>query len=616
MVFFAADGPYCGVNNQRWASLSGDLQTGIPTVGPSSTGVPFFDFFTGGGFYMPRTHCLVDQYGSTDWPWVVALVTLSCCTIGLYLRVIIFWIHAYFGEEKRDRNRKLFELAIIFFLCAVCGYGMSILMFIWPAYRLLALLLVILNVASLKFCLGLSKFRTVFSANRLERENKESLVNRANELEEIVATRTLELRESRALAESSNDSKSEFLANMSHEIRTPMTAILGFADLLESDFSKDASQTKQAIQTIRSNANHLLTIINDILDMSKIDAGKMTVEQMNISPSQIVEEAVSLMRPRALGKGIDIRLIYETAIPARIKSDPTRLRQILLNLIGNAIKFTEVGSVTVNTAFQKDSGQMRFQIVDTGIGMTPEQRDTIARFEAFSQADGSTARQFGGTGLGLRISNSFATMLGGSIHVESTLGKGSIFSLTVSTGGIQEMEFIEIEKIPNQLELQSVKTDSKNPSEVNESRPLSGLRILLAEDGPDNQRLISFHLKKSGASVTIADNGRIAVEQIEKATAPFDVVFMDMQMPELDGYAATKHLRQRGYTRPIIALTAHAMESDRQKCIDAGCDDYTTKPINRQSLIELAETYGKRSSHAPFPLVLAMEETVEILTAL
>ena len=557
---------------------------------------------------MPRTHCVVDQYGATDWPWVSAIVVLSCCTIGLYLHIFVFWMNAYFGEEKQDRNLKLFELAIMFIFCAVCGYAMSILSFIWPAYRLLALMLIVLNVVTLKFCFGLSRFRTVFSANRLERESKESLVNRAYELEEIVATRTYELQEAKILAESSSNSKSEFLANMSHEIRTPMTAILGFADLIEGDFSKDPVQTTHAIQTIRSNANHLLTIINDILDMSKIDAGKMIVEQIRISPSQILEEAVSLMRPRAIGKGIDIRLNYETAIPARIKSDPTRLRQILFNLIGNAIKFTEVGGITINTAFEKDSGQMRFRIVDTGIGMNPEQREIIARFDAFSQANGSMAREFGGTGLGLRISNSFATMLGGGIHVESTLGKGSIFTLTVSTGDINEMEFIEIEKIPQQLEVHPDQTEPDNPHKVDEIQPLSGLRILLAEDGPDNQRLISFHLKKSGASVTIAENGRIAVEQIEKATAPFDVVFMDMQMPELDGYAASKHLREHGYTRPIIALTAHAMESDRQKCIDAGCDDYTTKPINRRSLIELAETYGKRSSQPRLPPAMTTEQ--------
>jgi len=615
MVFFGSDGPYCGVNNQRLISLSSDSQSGIPAAGPSSTGLPFFDFFTGGGFYMPRTHCLVDQYGSTDWPWVVTLVVLSCLTIGLYLRVIVFWINAYFGEEERDRNRKLFELAILFIFCAVCGYGMSILMFVWPAYRLLALMLIVLNISTLKFCHGLSQFRTVFSANRLERENQEALANRAYELEEIVSTRTHELEEARASAESSNNSKSEFLANMSHEIRTPMTAILGFADLLESDFSKDASQTSHAIKTIRSNANHLLTIINDILDMSKIEAGKMTVEEISISPTQIAEEAVTLMRPRAIGKGMDVRLNYETAIPARIMSDPTRLRQILLNLIGNAIKFTEVGSITVNASFQKDSGQMQFRIVDTGIGMTPEQRDVIARFEAFSQADGSTARVFGGTGLGLRISNSLATILGGSVHVESTIGKGSIFTLTVSAGDMDGVQFIESEGIPKLLEVQPYQIESNNPPEVNEIRPLSGLRILLAEDGPDNQRLISFHLKKSGASVTIADNGRIAVEQIEKATAPFDVVFMDMQMPELDGYAATKYLRESGYKLPIIALTAHAMESDRQKCIDAGCDSYTTKPINRQSLIELAETYGKRSSQPLLPPAMTTEWVVDLIPA-
>ena len=605
MVFFTSDGTYCGANSDRLVSLSSDSQAGHLTSGPAATGVPLLDFFTGGGSYMPRTHCMVDQSGATDWPWVVALVVLSCCTIGLYLRIFVFWMHSYFGEEKRDRNQKIFELAIIFLLCALCGYAMSVLSFIWPAYRLLALMLIVLNIITLKFCHGLSQFRTVFSANRLERENRESLLNRAYELEETVATRTHELQEARFLAESSSNSKSEFLANMSHEIRTPMTAILGFADLLESDFSKDASQTTHAIQTIRSNANHLLAIINDILDMSKIEAGKMMVEEIKLSPSQIVEEVVSLMRPRAIGKGVNIQIVYETAIPARIKSDPTRLRQILLNLIGNAIKFTEVGSIIINTAFLKDSGQMRFRIVDTGIGMSPQQRDSVARFDAFSQADGSTVREFGGTGLGLRISNSFATMLGGSIHIESTLGKGSIFTLTVSAG--ESVELIEIEKIPEQLEVQPGQAESDNPDKLNETRRLSGLRILLAEDGPDNQRLISFHLKKWGASVTIAENGRIAVEQIEKAAAPFDLVFMDMQMPELDGYAATRYLRESGYTLPIIALTAHAMESDRQKCIDAGCDDYTTKPINRRSLIELAELFGSRSSHLPLPPALTTE---------
>jgi signal transduction histidine kinase len=571
---------YCGVNSSHNAVQA--------SFGPSTTGVPYLDFFTGNGYYMPRTHCLVTQDGSTDWPWVIALIVLSASVVGFYLRIFCFWINAYFDEESRDRNTKLLELACVFLLCAICGYGLSLVMFFWPAYRLLALFLVMLNIISLRFCTNLDRFRSVFSASRLERENRESLEIRAKEA-----------LEAKRLADLANTSKSDFLANMSHEIRTPMTAILGFTELLESDFSKDATQTTHAIQTIRSNANHLLTIINDILDMSKIESGKISVEEIDVSPAQIVDEVASLMSPRAIGKGIDLRLHYETELPVSIKSDPTRLRQILINLIGNAIKFTEVGSVTLNTAFQKESGQMRFRIVDTGIGMTPEQRETIARFEAFSQADGSTTRQFGGTGLGLRISNSFATMLGGSIQVESTIGRGSIFTLTVSAGDISGVEFIEIDRISNHAELQHVATISQSTPSISEILPLSGLRILLAEDGPDNQRLISFHLKKSGASVTIAGNGRIAIEQIETATTPFDLVFMDMQMPVLDGYAATKHLRKNGYVRPIIALTAHAMGSDRQKCIDAGCEDYTTKPINRQSLIELAERHGKRGSQLP-----------------
>ncbi len=380
-----SDYPYCGATSTHDAVNT--------SIGPSSMGMPYLDFFTGNGYYMPRTHCLVLQDGSTDWPWVIALIVLSASVVALYLRIFVFWINAYFEQEKRDQNQKLLELACVFLLCAICGYGLSLVMFVWPAYRLLAIFLVLLNFASIKFCMNLGQFRKVFYASRLKRENQESL-----------RMRTIAL-EAQRLADVANSSKSEFLANMSHEIRTPMTAILGFTDLLESDFSKDASQTANAIQTIRSNANHLLTIINDILDMSKIEAGKMTVEEIDASPDQIVEEVASLMRPRALGKGIDLRSNYETRLPIRIKTDPTRLRQILINLIGNAIKFTEVGNVTIETSFQEDSGLMRFRIVDTGIGMSSKQLDVIRRFDAFAQADGSTTRQFGGTGLGLRQGN-------------------------------------------------------------------------------------------------------------------------------------------------------------------------------------------------------------------
>ncbi len=403
-----------------------------------------------------------------------------------------------------------------------------------------------------------------------------------------------ELEMARRTAEDANQSKSEFLANMSHEIRTPMTAILGFADLLdtEDDVYSNPACAKAAVHTIRSNANHLLTIINDILDMSKIDAGKMTIERIDFAPTQIVEEVASLMRPRASGKGICLEIQYDSTIPVRIISDPTRLRQILLNLVGNAIKFTEVGKVTVRTLFLPESNSMQFRVVDSGLGMSEEQRQEIAKFGAFAQADSSTTRRFGGTGLGLRISSSLAKMLDGSIQVESELGKGSVFTVTIDAGDVKGIDLVKPEVGPISQAAESLPQVGIAPTQAS-AQPLAGLRILLAEDGPDNQRLISFHLKKAGAEVTIANNGLLAAELIESNCDVVDLIIMDMQMPELDGYEATKRLRDGGYKLPILALTAHAMNTDRQKCLDAGCDDFTTKPIDRPVLIELVERYGK-----------------------
>ena len=397
------------------------------------------------------------------------------------------------------------------------------------------------------------------------------------------------LKSARQLAEAANESKSLFLANMSHEIRTPMTAILGFAELLEdNELGKDPTLSASAIQTIRTNATHLLSVINDILDMSKIEAGSMSVEEIEISPTQLLREVESLLGPRAKGKGISLKLMYDTLMPERIYSDPTRLRQILLNLVGNAIKFTETGSVEIRTSFFATTNRIQFRIVDTGIGLTAKQLEIVSTFQAFSQADASTTRRSGGTGLGLRISNTLAQLLGGFINVESQPGKGSVFTVTI------EAKIPPVDK--NNTQENTAMSRSQMPSSpdasfVNVSQPLKGMRILVAEDGPDNQKLISFHLRRAGAEVVIAENGLIAAEYIEKGDCHFDLILMDMQMPVLDGYQATQRLRNAGYTKPIVALTAHAMETDRLKCLEAGCDAFATKPINRQDLVALAECY-------------------------
>ncbi|MEO0477527.1 MAG: ATP-binding protein, partial [Planctomycetota bacterium] len=342
-------------------------------------------------------------------------------------------------------------------------------------------------------------------------------------------------------------------------------------------------QQRDCIETIGRNGQHLLSIINDVLDMSKIEAGQMSVETIEMSPAQIAEEAVSLLRPKLIKNNLDLRIHYTTAIPATIQSDPTRIRQILINLIGNAIKFTKQGGVTLEVGCDWSSQQMIFKVIDTGAGMTPEQRDRIAAFEAFTQADTSTTRKYGGTGLGLRISNTLATMLGGGIGIESELGKGSTFTVTIRTGELTHAQRIEPDQI-DALVMQRKVLESGVVSPKDE--PLKGMRILLVEDGKDNQRLIMFHLKKAGAEVQLQENGRLGVEYLE-ACEPAQLphlVLMDMQMPEMDGYTATRCLRKRGHTFPIVALTAHAMQGDRQLCIDAGCDEYLTKPIDRNRL--------------------------------
>ena len=377
----------------------------------------------------------------------------------------------------------------------------------------------------------------------------------------------------RDAANAANAAKSEFLANMSHELRTPMTAILGFSDLLgEEDCSLE--NRLEYVNTIRRNAEHLLSVINDILDLSKIEAGKLQCESIDTNPLCKVTDIVDLLRVRAVSKGISLSIKQESPLPFVIKSDPTRLRQILINLVGNAVKFTEVGGVSVRLNFDPIDAKLRIDVIDTGIGLTEEQRQRI--FSPFVQADTSTSRRFGGTGLGLAISVRLARLLGGEIKVESTPQNGSMFSLILpvspDTATFVEPDVkISLESRSNQI-----------TQETKFAQGIKGMRILLVEDGPDNQKLIAFHLKREGAHYEIADNGQLGIDAIQNAIAqgkPFDAVLMDMQMPVLDGYSATREIRRQGIITPVIALTAHAMSGDREKCLAAGCDDYMTKPI-------------------------------------
>jgi signal transduction histidine kinase/ActR/RegA family two-component response regulator len=397
-------------------------------------------------------------------------------------------------------------------------------------------------------------------------------------------------------------SKSEFLANMSHEIRTPLTAILGFTDELidEAERTGEAVGPDPALLTVKRNGHHLLAIVNDILDLARIEAGKLTVENVKCEPLRIVADVVALLRPRALEKQLRLDVRLRGSVPATIQSDPTRLHQVLVNLVGNAIKFTEHGGVTLRLELLAPSEirpapQLAVDVVDTGIGLGSA--DPLKIFEAFAQGDASLTRRHGGTGLGLTISRALARLLGGDLVVDSTTPSGSVFRATIATGPLENVRLID-----------STGTGALRPTTPAVSRPvpreLAPLRghVLLAEDGPDNQALISSVLRRAGLEVDLANDGQIACEKVAAAVeagAPYDLVVMDMQMPLMTGYEATAALRRDGVRTPILALTAQAMAGDRDKCLAAGCDEYLSKPIDRVRLIDLVRELLEKRSGEP-----------------
>jgi len=406
-----------------------------------------------------------------------------------------------------------------------------------------------------------------------------------DELELRVQKRTHELSLARDEAINANRSKSEFLANMSHEIRTPLTAVIGFAESL-LDSSHTMEERVDSINRIIQAGKHLLRIINEILDLSKIEANRLEIENIPFSPVEALRDIYLLMNMQASEKGLSFIVNGESPIPATIKSDPVRLKQILLNLCNNALKFTSQGSITVKLSCDQFAELLAIKVVDTGIGLDREQLAKL--FKPFSQADASTTRKYGGTGLGLHLSRQLAEKLGGSITVESIKDVGSCFTLTISTGDLTQVEmytaFPEFER-------------QETIYNTSQKQLLLKGRVLITEDNQDNQRLVSILLKRMGVDFELASNGKEAIAKVARES--FDVILMDVQMPVMDGLTATRLLRQEGYAGPIVALTANAMQQEKQECYDAGCNDVCTKPIDHAAFSKVLSKYLGKSEKAP-----------------
>ena len=388
------------------------------------------------------------------------------------------------------------------------------------------------------------------------------------------------LRKDRDEAAAANRAKSTFLAHMSHEIRTPLNGILGYADLLlRKGEQLPRDERREHLETIRHSGTHLLELINDVLDLSKIEADQLEVDRILCSPHETIAQVVSVLRVRAQEKGLELDCRWEGKVPEFIVTDPHRMRQLLMNLVGNAIKFTSVGHVNITARLVPTDERylLEIQVSDTGPGIAADSQQKI--FEPFVQADNSVTREFGGTGLGLAICRRIVQMLGGTLTLESEPGRGSVFTFTLDPGRLEGVRLLDgpAAEIIRPITPTSIETVQ-----------LGGSRVLVVDDGVANRRLLEIVLRDAGAQVVTAENGQVAVDMAlaaRDAGEPFDVILMDMQMPVLDGYSATRKLRELDFTAPIFALTAHAMKGDEALCQEHGCTGYLTKPIDTENLI-------------------------------
>ena len=400
---------------------------------------------------------------------------------------------------------------------------------------------------------------------------KRQVADHQEHLEEKIRIRTAALVESTRRAEAGTRAKSEFLANMSHELRTPMNGILGMLDIV-LDGRLSLTQ-REDLETAKDSALSLLSLVNDILDLSKIEAGKMNLEKIRFEPRELADGCCSVLLPRARQKGLAFRCQIAPEVPDFLLGDPLRLQQVLMNLVGNAIKYTHAGSVELRVGCRPAAApgvvELRLDVLDTGIGIPADKLDSI--FEKFTQADGSITREYGGTGLGLAISKSLVEMHGGRLWVDSEVGLGSAFHVSLP---------LQLAPAPAP---EAEGPAAKPPADAASSSPG---HILIVEDNPTNQKVVVGLLGKRGYRTSVANDGRQALEALERTA--FDLILMDVQMPVLDGLEATRLIRRdaRWKALPVVGLTAHAMVGDRQRCLDAGMDDYLPKPIRPAALIE------------------------------
>ena len=401
----------------------------------------------------------------------------------------------------------------------------------------------------------------------------------------------IELRLAKDEADNANKAKGDFLANMSHEIRNPMNAIVGFTDILRRGLEDNAATRTRYLDTIYASGTHLVELIDDILHFSKIEAGKLDLEIRECSPYEIMTDVVNVLRMKAEQQNLSLSVEVRGEIPETIESDSTRLRQVLMNLVSNAIKFTSEGSVRIVASSIRNGGQnyVRFEVTDTGIGMTKEQMGRL--FQEFMQADSSVTRRFGGTGLGLAISKRLTEALGGQIVVDSEPGIGSTFHFCVATGDIANVAMLTGEQASEKS------TSAARTIKTGLSTWFKPARVLIIDDTPANRQLASLVLRKAGLIVDEAENGEIAVAKA--TTSSYDLLLMDMQMPVMDGFTATSTLRSLGLTVPVLAFTANVTEQDRQNCVGAGCTGFLTKPVNIDLLLSTIAEYLPTQDHPP-----------------